>query len=72
MTVPLQRCGLTWDMVVDYAIVIIMAVFAFASVWWVVSARKWFKGPVRTVEEVDSYEKGGVRVDEKKVSAPDS
>ena len=35
----------------DYAVVIIMAVFVFASLSWVLSARKWFKGPVRTVDE---------------------
>ncbi|KAI0713196.1 amino acid transporter [Fomitopsis betulina] len=35
----------------NYAVVIIMAVFLFASVSWIVSARKWFKGPVTTVED---------------------
>ena len=35
----------------DYAVVIIMAVFVFASLSWVLSARKWFKGPVRTVDD---------------------
>lgn len=35
----------------DYAVVIIMGVFIFASCSWVVSARKWFTGPVRTVED---------------------
>jgi hypothetical protein len=35
----------------DYAVVIIMAVFIFASVSWVFSAHKWFKGPVKTVDE---------------------
>lgn len=33
----------------DYAVVIIMAVFVFASASWIISARKWFKGPVTTV-----------------------
>jgi hypothetical protein len=32
----------------DYAVVIIGAVFAFASVSWMVSARKWFHGPIKT------------------------
>lgn len=59
---------------VDYTIVIIMAVFIFASVWWVVSARKWFKGPVKTVEgedgELKEYdEKKGARVDERSVGS---
>ena len=34
----------------DYAVVIVMAVFLFASISWVVSAKKWFTGPVHTVE----------------------
>ncbi|CAA7265225.1 unnamed protein product [Cyclocybe aegerita] len=34
--------------------IIIMAVFVFASVSWVLSARKWFHGPVRNIDEVDS------------------
>lgn len=35
----------------NYAVVIIMAVFLFATVSWVFSAHKWFRGPVRTIEE---------------------
>ena len=35
---------------IDYAVVIVMAVFIFASVSWVLSARKWFHGPIRTVD----------------------
>jgi len=35
----------------DYAVVIIMAVFIFASISWIFSARKWFKGPVKTIDE---------------------
>jgi len=35
----------------NYAVVIIMAVFIFASLSWIFSARKWFKGPVKTVDE---------------------
>ncbi|KAH9925378.1 amino acid transporter [Epithele typhae] len=31
----------------NYAVVIIMGVFFFASISWVVSARKWFEGPVK-------------------------
>ena len=38
----------------DYAVVIIMAVFVFASASWVISARKWFKGPVTTVEDSET------------------
>lgn len=35
----------------NYSVVIIGAVFVFASISWIVSARKWFHGPVRTVDE---------------------
>ncbi|KAL7282776.1 hypothetical protein ACG7TL_004252 [Trametes sanguinea] len=59
----------------NYTVVIIMSVFVFASISWVVSARKWFKGPVRTVEDPDGVSMGEgeklkgvpVRVEEKSV-----
>jgi len=35
----------------NYAVVIIGFVFIFASVSWIVSARKWFIGPVKTIDE---------------------
>jgi len=35
----------------NYSVVIIMAVFIFASISWIFSARKWFIGPVRTVDD---------------------
>jgi hypothetical protein len=38
----------------DYAVVIIMAVFIFASLSWVLSARHWFIGPVRTIDDTSS------------------
>ena len=51
-----------------------MAVFVFASVSWVLSARKWFKGPVRTVDEgedvvqeVNHDKKSASQVSEKEV-----
>lgn len=34
----------------DYAVVIIMGVIIFAGTYWLISAHKWFTGPVRTVE----------------------
>jgi len=44
----------------NYAVVIIMGVFVFATAYWVISARKWFKGPVRNIDDgpsnVASYE----------------
>ena len=38
----------------DYSVVIIMGVFIFASLTWVLSARHWFIGPVRTIDEMSS------------------
>ncbi len=38
----------------DYTVVVIMAVFLFASLSWIFSARKWFKGPVRNIGEGES------------------
>ncbi|KAK7470773.1 hypothetical protein VKT23_002191 [Stygiomarasmius scandens] len=34
----------------NYAVVLIAAVFLFASLSWVLSARKWFHGPIKNVE----------------------
>ncbi|TDL19592.1 amino acid transporter [Rickenella mellea] len=39
----------------NYAVVIIMAVFIFASGWWILSAHKWFTGPISNIEH-DSRE----------------
>jgi len=39
----------------NYAVVIIMAVFIYASLSWVFSARKWFTGPVRNLTEEPSF-----------------
>ncbi|OBZ70417.1 putative amino-acid permease PB24D3.02c [Grifola frondosa] len=49
----------------NYAVVIIMAVFLFASISWVVSARKWFTGPIKNVDE------DPVSYDEKKLDQVD-
>jgi amino acid permease (GABA permease) len=40
----------------NYAVVIIMAVFIYASLSWVFSARKWFTGPIRNLSEEPSLE----------------
>jgi len=43
----------------NYAIVLVMAVFVFASVSWVLSARKWFTGPISNIDshsESTSYD----------------
>ncbi|KAJ7153070.1 amino acid/polyamine transporter I [Mycena crocata] len=36
----------------NYSVLIVMSVFMFAAVSWVVSAHKWFHGPVRNVEDI--------------------
>ena len=49
----------------------IMAVFLFASLSWILSARKWFKGPVRTIEDTAPQtfdEKDSAQVDEQEIS----
>ena len=38
----------------DYAVVLIGAVFAFATASWLISAHKWFKGPVCNLEPNES------------------
>ncbi|EMD40265.1 hypothetical protein CERSUDRAFT_110871 [Gelatoporia subvermispora B] len=42
----------------NYAVVIVMAVFVFASASWILSARKWFTGPISNVgnSETTSYD----------------
>jgi len=34
----------------NYAVAIIMGIVLLAGGWWIVSARTWFKGPIRTVD----------------------
>ena len=60
---------------VDYAVVIIMGVLIFAGLSWILSARKWFKGPVRTVEEggvAGVYDEKKAQVMEQEVSVHSS
>ncbi|TFK34012.1 amino acid transporter [Crucibulum laeve] len=38
----------------NYAVVLIMAVFVFATGSWVFSAHKWFHGPVKNIDEGDA------------------
>ena len=42
----------------NYTAVAVVAVLGFAGIWWLVSARKWFKGPVRhgSEEELERIE----------------
>ena len=38
-------------MAVNYAPIAVGGVLLLVGLWWVVSARKWFTGPVRTIDE---------------------
>lgn len=42
----------------NYAVVIIMGVFFFASISWVVSAHKWFHGPIKNIDDPRSSVEG--------------
>jgi hypothetical protein len=35
---------------VNYAPIVTLGALLAITVWWQVSARKWFKGPVRTID----------------------
>lgn len=37
----------------DYAVVIVMGVFFFSALSWIISARKWFHGPVPNISSDD-------------------
>ncbi|KAJ3876596.1 amino acid/polyamine transporter I [Lentinula edodes] len=41
----------------NYAIVIMGAVFVFATAWWMFSAKKWFHGPIKNVDGLSVGEK---------------
>jgi len=51
--------GFNWN-VVNYAPITVGGVLALVGIWWLVSAHKWFKGPVRegTEEELERIEAG--------------
>ena len=40
------------DVCADYAAVIVLAVFIFAAASWMLSARKWFVGPLPNVDGI--------------------
>ncbi len=35
---------------VNYAPIAVLAVMGFAGIWWITSAKNWFKGPIRTID----------------------
>jgi hypothetical protein len=54
--IPLYKIGLPWEEGFDwrftnYTILWFAAIGLIFGGWWVLSARKWFKGPVRMSEE---------------------
>jgi amino acid transporter len=62
---PITPTGIPWHSgfdwnVVNYAPITVGGVLLLVGVWWLVSARKWFKGPVRegTDEELERLEAG--------------
>jgi amino acid transporter len=56
VSIPGQE-GWSWEFV-NYAPVLVLAAFLLFGGWYVISARKWFKGPVRmgTEEELERLE----------------
>src|SRR5918999_1007455 len=53
---PLYKAGLPWESdfaweLTNYTVIWLAAIGLIFGGWWVVSARKWFKGPVRMSEE---------------------
>ena len=53
------RTGFTWNSV-NYAPITVGGVILATGIWWLVSARKWFKGPVSegTEDELERIEAG--------------
>ncbi|KAE9397933.1 amino acid transporter [Gymnopus androsaceus JB14] len=39
----------------NYAVVIMGAVFVFATAWWMLSAKKWFHGPIKNIDSPDDF-----------------
>ncbi|GAB3206691.1 amino acid permease [Nocardia tengchongensis] len=51
--------GFTWNSV-NYAPITLVGVVGAIAIWWFVSARRWFTGPKRTVEEPPGAEEAPV------------
>jgi amino acid transporter len=54
---PITPTGIPWNedftwLSVNYAPIAIGGALVLVGLWWLVSARKWFTGPVRTIDEV--------------------
>jgi len=47
------KSGFSWNSV-NYAPLVTIGVMAAVTIWFVVSAKKTFTGPVRTIDEIDA------------------
>ena len=55
---PTSPGGVPWDSSFDWALVqyspiALLIVVGGAMLWWTLSAKNWFTGPVRTIEGAD-------------------
>jgi amino acid transporter len=56
---PFSSSGVPWESDFDWSLfnytpVVTFGVFIAVGIWWLVSARHWFKGPRRTIGELDA------------------
>ena len=56
---PFSASGVPWESDFDWSLfnytpVVTFGVFIAVGIWWLASARNWFKGPRRTIEEIDA------------------
>jgi len=47
------KTGFTWS-AVNYAPLVLIGIIGTVAIWWFVSARHTFTGPVRTIDEIDA------------------
>jgi amino acid transporter len=56
---PFSSSGVPWESdfewsLFNYTPVVTFGVFAAVGIWWLASARHWFTGPRRTIDEIDA------------------
>jgi len=56
---PFSSSGVPWESDFDWSLfnytpVVTFGVFIAVGIWWLASARNWFTGPRRTIEEIDA------------------
>jgi amino acid transporter len=56
---PFSSSGVPWESdfewsLFNYTPVVTFGVFIAVGIWWLASARKWFKGPRRTIDEIEA------------------